>query len=103
MSINSKEEIYTLLNRNRNQIRHCGVKRIGLFGSFVRGEQSSESDVDFLVDFHPGEKTFENFIRLAFLLEDLLGRRVELVTSESVSPYLQPYISAEVEYAVFSA
>jgi predicted nucleotidyltransferase len=50
-----------------------------------------------LVEFEPGQKTFDNFMRLAFLLEDVLGRPVEVVTAESLSPYLRPHIAREVE------
>lgn len=57
-----------------------------------------ESDIDLLVEFEPGKKTFDNFIHLIFLLEDNLKRRVELVTPESLSPHLRPYLLKEVEY-----
>jgi len=80
-----------------------GVRRLGLFGSFARGEQGADSDVDLLVEFTPGQKTFDNFMQLAFFLEDLFHRRVELVTPESLSPYLRPYIMDEVEYASVAA
>jgi len=80
-----------------------GVRRLGLFGSFVRGEQRADSNVDLLVEFAPGQKTFDNFMKLAFFLEDLFRRHVELVTPESMSPYLRPYIMDEVEYASVAA
>ncbi len=70
----------------------------GLFGSFVRGDQRADSDVDVLVEFEEGQKTFDHFIGLSFLLEDLLGRRVELVTCDSLSPHIGPHILREVEY-----
>ena len=79
------------------------MKKLGLFGSFVREEQGVESDVDLLVEFEPGKKTFDNFIQLSFFLEDLFKRRVELVTSESLSPYIGPHIMNEVEYVTFIA
>jgi predicted nucleotidyltransferase len=74
------------------------VKKIGLFGSFVRKEQSAASDLDLLVEFEQGKKTFDNFMRLSFFLEDLFKRQVELVTIESLSPYIGPHIMNEVEY-----
>jgi predicted nucleotidyltransferase len=101
--INTKQDIVTVLRENRELIRGLGVKRLGLFGSFVRGEQRAESDVDLLVEFEPGKKTFDNFMALAFLLEDLLRRRVELVTAESLSPYLRPHILDEVEDVALAA
>lgn len=92
-----------MLSENHARIRALGVKRLGLFGSFVRGQQSADSDVDLLVEFEPGQKTFDNFMKLAFLLEDLLQRRVELVTTEALSPHIGPHILDEVEYAALAA
>ncbi len=84
-------------------MRALGVKRIGLFGSFERDEATLDSDIDLLVEFEPGEKTFDHFMQLAFLLEDLLERRVELVTREALSPYIGPHILDEVEYVFLAA
>jgi len=94
----TKRKVLSLIEEHKEQIRALGVKRLGLFGSFVRGEQYGESDIDFLVEFEPGKKTFDNFIQLSFFLEDLLKRRVELVTPEALSPYIGPHILSEVEY-----
>lgn len=73
------------------------VKRIGLFGSYARGEETESSDVDIMVEFE--QPTFDNFMKLAFFLEDLLGRKVELVTPDSLSPYIAPYVKDEVIWA----
>ena len=96
----AKDEIIQLLQTYQTQVRALGVKRLGLFGSFVREEARPDSDVDFWVEFEPGRKTFDNFIQLAFLLEEWLQRPVELVTPESVSPYIRPFIESEVEYVI---
>ncbi len=101
--VQTKVRIYSLLRKNQTYLKSLGVKRIGLFGSFVRGEQRARSDVDFLIEFEPGNKSFDNFIRLSFFLEDLMGRRVELITPESLSPYIGPRIIKEVEYAAVFA
>jgi len=74
------------------------VQRLGLFGSFQRGESDPESDVDLLVEFMPGAKSFDNFMAVSFLLEKELGRSVELVTREALSPHLGPHILEDVEY-----
>ncbi len=84
----------------RDEIDRLGVERFGLFGSFVRGEQDDDSDVDLLVEFRPGRKSFDTFMELSFLLEDILGRKVDLVTRESLSPHIGPKILAEVEYGL---
>ena len=97
--VHSKEKIFSLVSERQDRIKALGVKRLGLFGSFVRQDQGAESDVDILVEFEQGKKTFDNFIQLSFFLEDLFKRRVELVTPESLSPYIGPRIMSEVEYA----
>lgn len=102
MAIETKEDIARVLRRNGDQIRALGARRLGLFGSFVRGEQRLESDVDLLVEFESGKKTFDNFMALSFLLEDLLRRRIELVTAESLSPYLRSHIPLGGNLAVTS-
>jgi predicted nucleotidyltransferase len=99
MPVNSKSELFSILRRHHARIRQFGVKRCGVFGSFVRDKQTDESDVDILVEFEPGQKSFDNFMHLAFFLEETLGRKVELLTPESLSPYIGPHILREVEYA----
>lgn len=101
--INTKQDVLNVLDSNRSQLRARGVRRIGLFGSFVRGEQRPDSDIDLLVEFEPGAKTFDSFMELSFFLEDILRHRIELVTVESLSPYLGPHILKEVEYADLAA
>ena len=61
-----------------------------------------ESD-PFLVEFEPGRKTFDSFMELSFLLEKMLKHRIELVTVESLSPYIGPHILKEVEYVALAA
>ena len=101
MAVQTKERVLTLLQDHQDRIRQFGVKRLGLFGSFVRQQQNDESDVDILVEFQPEGKTFDAFMQLAVFLEDLLERRVELVTPASLSPYIGPSILKEVEYVDF--
>ena len=94
----NKAVIFEELRRNKDVLTNYGVKQIGLFGSFVRNEGKEGSDVDFLVDFETGKKTFDNFMDLAFFLEDLFQRKVEVVTPQGLSPYIGPYILKSVEY-----
>lgn len=95
--VETKAELVERLRGQGEEIRALGVRRLGLFGSFARGEQAAGSDVDLLVEFEPGLKTYDNFLGLAFLVEEVLQRPVELVTRESLSPYLGPRILSEVE------
>lgn len=93
----SKKEILEILAGRKEELRRFGVRRIGLFGSYVRGTQRRGSDIDFLVDFK--EKSFDNYMGLKLYLEKLLRVKVDLVISESIKPRLKPLIMKEVEYA----
>jgi len=99
MTVNNKDELFSALRKHQSRLEQFGVKRCGVFGSFARGMQSDQSDVDLLVEFESGKKSFDNFMGLAFFLEETIGRRVELVTPEALSPYIGPHILREVEYA----
>jgi len=95
----SYEMILKRIEENRQPIKKYGVKKIGLFGSYVRGEQQHKSDIDILVEFEKGEKTFDNYMDLKFFLEDLFSLKVDLVIEETVKPRLKPYILESVKYA----
>jgi len=103
MAVRTKKDLLFLIQTHREQIEAFGVNRLGIFGSFARGRPGEGSDVDVLVEFLPGHKTFDAFIHLAFFLEDLFGRRVELVTPEFLSPYIGPHILNQTEYVKISA
>jgi hypothetical protein len=90
-------DVQTRLTESKEEIFRLGVQRLALFGSVQRNEARSDSDVDVLVEFLPGQKTFDRLLALGELLEGTLGHRVELVTVESLSPYLRPYILAEAQ------
>ncbi len=98
--IRNKEDILLAIKRNQNKIESFGVKRLGLFGSYVRNEHNPQSDIDILVEFVHDLKSFDNFMHLSFLLEDILERHIELVTIESLSPYIKLHIIKEVEYVI---
>jgi hypothetical protein len=98
MRVQTKKKVLASIEAHREEIKAAGVRRLGLFGSFVRNEQTPESDLDVLVEFDPAQKTFDNFMKLSLLLEELCDRRVDLVTTESLSQYLRPHIVSEVEY-----
>jgi len=93
----TREEAIGRLTASEPEIRALGVQRLALFGSVLRGEARPDSDVDLLVQFSPGAKTFDRFLALSDLLEERLGRRVELVTTEALSPFLGPRILAEAQ------
>jgi predicted nucleotidyltransferase len=94
-----KNSILKTLADNHNRLRQYGVNKIGLFGSYLRNEATPNSDIDLLVDIKKEKKTFQNFMGLNYFLEELLHHKVELVTIQSLSPYIGPHILKTVEYA----
>ena len=93
-----KTEIKKLLIKNKRNIRKFGVRKIGLFGSVIYSRQKASSDIDILVEFEKENEKYTNLINLYFFLQNLFGRKIDLVTSNSISPYIAPYILKEVEY-----
>jgi uncharacterized protein len=96
--------IFSRLINNEQTIKQLGVKKVGLFGSYLTGQEHEFSDIDILVEFMQDKTSYDNFINLCFLLDSLFqGRKVEVVTTNSLSPYIGPKILNQVEYAPFSA
>ena len=93
-------EPLVLLRQHEPELKkRFGVATIGIFGSYARGEERPESDVDVIVTFRKGEKTFDNYMDCKFYLEDLFGRKVDLVMKGAIKKRLKPYILGEVVYA----
>ena len=97
----NKANILQTLADHEQVLNGYGVREIGLFGSYVRGDAHAASDIDLLVDLEEGHKTFRNFMALNYYLEDLLGVKVDLVTKQALSPYIGPHILDTVAYAPF--
>ena len=89
-------EILEKVKKKRDEIKKFGVKKLGIFGSVVRGEETEGSDIDFLVEFE--KNTFDAYMGLNFLLEDLFGCSVDLVIADSIKPRIRPIILKEVVY-----
>jgi len=96
--VQNKALLLSALTGNRDKIRSFGVERLSIFGSFVTNNIKNDSDVDLLVEFDPAQKSYDNFIELSFYLEDILGRKVELVTPQALSKYIGPHILKQAEY-----
>lgn len=94
----SLDDILKTIRDNREALVRMGASRVGLFGSFARNEADETSDIDLLVEFAAGEKNYDNFIDLCFYLEELLGRKVDLLTPSALSPHLKQQIEAEVRF-----
>jgi uncharacterized protein len=103
MAVQTKVQVLALLDQHQQELQQFGVRRCGVFGSFVRDTAIHEqSNVDILVAFESEKKAFDNFIHLSFFLEDLFGRAVDLITVESLSPYISPHILNKVECVAVS-
>lgn len=100
-AVQHKATLLALLKANGEKLRSFGVLNLSLFGSFVTGKMHPNSDVDLLVEFDPAQKTYDNFMELSFFLEDLLGRKVEMVTPQSLSKHIGPHILNKAEYVPF--
>ncbi|HLM71340.1 MAG TPA: nucleotidyltransferase family protein [Polyangiaceae bacterium] len=89
-----RDEVLAILQAHREDLRRLGVKSLSLFGSMARDEARPDSDIDLLVEF-ADPATFDAFMDLKFYLEDLLGRRIDLVTSKALKPRIRPSVERE--------
>ena len=92
------EEIKEIIQKYKGELKEqYGLKEIGIFGSYVRGEQNEESDLDILVEL---EKPvgFVRFLKLESALSQLLGVPVEIVTKKALKPNIGKRILQEVRY-----
>jgi uncharacterized protein len=95
----TKKQIKERITSNALLIRRYGISKIGLFGSYARQQQENDSDIDILIDFEGEQETFDNFMAICELLEQLFsGHKVEIVTTGGLSPYIGPHILKNVEY-----
>lgn len=97
--ITTRDIILETLERNQSRINKFGVKRLGLFGSYARNEQRPGSDIDMLVEFSDGMKTFNNYMGLKLFLEGVFKNKVDLVMKDTIRPELKESILSSVVYA----
>jgi len=97
MDMKNLNTIKKILIKNKPEIvQRFHVKKIGVFGSYVRDEQKKKSDVDILVDF--SQPIGLDFIDLGYYLEDILGLKVDLVTPRAIRKQMKPTILREVVF-----
>jgi predicted nucleotidyltransferase len=93
----TKNIILTLLDQYASKIRQkFHVRKLGLFGSYVRGDANPQSDIDILVEFEM--PTFDAYMDLKFFLEDLFHRNIDLVMEDTLKPRIKSAILTEVQY-----
>ncbi|MCD6256482.1 nucleotidyltransferase family protein [Candidatus Aerophobetes bacterium] len=95
-----KEEIFKKLRENEDKLRLFGVKRIGIFGSFVRDEATEKSDIDVVVEFVRGKATFKNVAGLVDFLEELFGREIDLLTPDGIESIRIKHVKEEIKRGV---
>ena len=89
------EKIVATIQAHKEELRDLEVKRLGLFGSFLKGNPKRGSDLDFLVAFR--KPSFDNYMGLKFLLEKIFRKKVDLVTERSLKPDFK-YVKKEALY-----
>lgn len=89
----------SIIQAHLEELRGLGARRLGIFGSFARGDANDASDVDVYVEFDDKMRTYDNFFALHERLESLLGRSVDLVTDKSLSESKARLILPTVRYA----
>jgi len=94
----SLDEIKQSLSTQKSMLLNkYTINRLGIFGSYVRGEQKNESDLDLLIDYEEAPSLF-TLIEIENQLSELLGIKVDLVTQKGIKPQLRNYILEEVVY-----
>jgi predicted nucleotidyltransferase len=95
----TKEQIVKTITNTKPELQRFGIKNIGLFGSYVRDEQTKSSDIDILIDFDSDKENYDNYMAVYDIIERLfLNERVDIVTKNGLSPYIGPRILNEVLY-----
>ena len=95
-----KEIILFKIQQKKEALSTLGVEEIGLFGSYARGDEKINSDIDILITFKSGEEKYDNLLAVYDILENLFpGKKIEVVTRTGLSPYMGPKILKQVMYA----
>ena len=97
-----QQEVIKVLRRELPHLKeNYGVKEMGIFGSFVRGEATEESDLDILIEFE-GSISLLKFVELENYLSELLEVKVDLVMKDALRPRIGKHILEEVVYCDIS-
>lgn len=95
----TKENIISTLKSHKSELSKFGVQNIGLFGSYLRNEQTDKSDIDLLIDFEPEKENFDNYMAVYDMFENIFkNEKIEVVTKNGLSQYIGPKILKDVMY-----
>ena len=92
----NKRVILKQIEKNKDELKSKGVRKIGLFGSILKGKLTKKSDIDILIEFK--DISFDNYAEVVILLERLFKRKIDLITESSLRPEMA-YVKKEAEYA----
>lgn len=94
----NRQDIIDIIQKNKQELKDYGIAKLGIFGSFARDSQTKNSDIDLIVEFEKNKKNYKNLINSADFMENILGRSIDIVTQQSLSPHIGPHIMKEVKY-----
>lgn len=89
-----KQKVLDLMKEQQAKIKEFKVQKMFLFGSVARGEETASSDIDILIKFTI-PPTYDMYMDLKFFLEDLLDRKVDLVTEDALRPEIKHYVERD--------
>ena len=92
------EEIDSKVRQITSVLKASGVRRVGVFGSVLRNEERSDSDIDIYLEFGEEQKTYDHLFQVSESLEEVFDRHVDVVTADSLSRHIGPKILATVHY-----
>ena len=98
----TKQQIFEQLQSHKAEISAFGAARIGLFGSYVRNQQNENSDIDLLVEFEAGKKTYKNLVHLSYYLQELVPQKVQLVTWPALANFVKTEVEKDIEYVTIT-
>jgi len=93
----NKSTIKSLLIENKKLLKDFGVRKIGLFGSYLHQAESDDSDIDLLVD-ADDNMSLLRFSDLQIKLSEIFGHKIDLVSVNGISKYIKPTVMREVEF-----
>ena len=79
------EDIIEFFKNSKHELEKYGVRKIGLFGSYAKSQENENSDIDVLIEFEEGNKTFDNYMDFKFYLEDRFNKEVDLVIENNIN------------------
>ncbi len=95
----TQSHIIMTIRAHKDELLNYGIKQVGLFGSYARGNHSATSDIDILIDFEEDKENYDNLMAAYDLFENIFEKqKVDIVTKNGLSPHIGPKILQEVLY-----